>query len=370
MNSKTNRGLFWLITYAGVLLLVVLNIGSIVDGLGWLGSLFQPLLIGIAIAFILHKPCQKIEQIIGKTLLAKGKPGLRRGVAVVFTYVVALLVLFVLILFIVPQFIDSIHLFASNIGSYLLNIQGLVNQVAKLVKVANIDLSALPGQTLDSIKQLTGNLGGFLTGIIGVTAGVAGFLANLFIALIFSIYLLAGRERILGNCKAVCRTYLPPHMVRCIIYVYQVTIDTFDKYVYGQLTEAVILGMLCFAGMLVFGFDYPVMISTLIGLTALVPLVGAYVGGGIAFLVLLMVSPPQALWFIVFLLILQQIEGNIIYPRVVGSSLGLPGIWVLLAAIVGGGVAGALGILLGVPIATVLYILLKNDVQQKALADD
>lgn len=337
MNIKTNRDLFWLITYAGLLVLMVLNIGTIVDAIGWLGSLFKPLLMGIAIAFILHKPCQKIEQIMGKTLLPIRRPGLRRGMAVFITYLAALLVLFVLILFIVPQFIDSIRLFASNIGSYLANMQNLANQAGQVVKVANIDLSALLSQIPDSMQRLTGNLGGLLTGIIGVTAGVAGFLANLFIALIFSIYLLAGRERILGSCKAVCRTYLPPHMVRSIVYIYQVTIDTLNKYVYGQLTEALILGMLCFVGMLVLGFDYPVMISTLIGLTALVPMVGAYIGGGVAFLVLLMVSPPQALWFIVFLLILQQIEGNIIYPRVVGSSLGLPGIWVLLAAIVGGG---------------------------------
>ncbi len=353
------------ITYAAVLILVVLNFSPIMHGLGWFVSLFKPFWIGIAIAFILHRPCMLIERYMRQSIFKNSSPRLIRGLAVVMTYLLTLLLLIVVTLFIVPQLIDSIQLFISNIGTYVDNMQGLINQAANLIKVADVDLSSLINQVFESIKQLSGNFGGLLSGIIGVTAGVAGFLANLLISLIFSIYLLADKERVLGNCKTVCQTYLPPGMYRSVVYVYEVTTDTFNKYVYGQLTEAVILGVLCFIGMLIFNFEYPLMISTLIGITALLPLVGAYIGGSIALLVLLMISPIQALWFIVFLVILQQIEGNIIYPRVVGSSLGLPGIWVLLAAIVGSGLAGPLGILLGVPIAAVLYILLKNDVHQK-----
>ncbi len=352
-------------TYAAVLLLVVLNFSPIMHGLGWFLALFKPLWIGIAIAFILHKPCLFIESYMRKKVLKNGSPGLRRGLAVIMTYFLALLLLIVITLFIVPQLIDSIRIFASNIGTYLDNMQGLINQATDLIKVADLDLSSLINRVFESVNQLTSNFSGLLSGIIGVTAGVFGFFANFVISLIFSIYLLAGYERILGNCKAVCRTYLPSRIYQSIVYVYRITTDTFNKYVYGQLTEAVILGLLCFIGMLVFKFEYPLMISTLIGITALLPLVGAYIGGSIAFLALLMISPVQALWFIAFLIVLQQLEGNIIYPRVVGSSLGLPGIWVLLAAIVGAGLAGPLGILLGVPIAAVLYILLKNDVHQK-----
>ncbi len=354
-----------MITYAAILILVVLNFSPIMNGLRWFLSLLQPLWIGIAIAFILHKPCLFIEGYISKSILKNSSPGLIRGLAVVKTYFLALLLLIVITFFIVPQLVDSIHLFASNIGTYLDNMQGLINRAGSMIEVGDFDLSSLTNQVFESVDKLTGNLGGLVSGIIGFTAGLFGFLANLLISLIISIYLLAGYERILGNCKAVCRAYLPSGVYQNVVYVYQVTTDIFNKYVYGQLTEAVILGLLCFIGMLIFRFEYSLMISTLIGITALLPLVGAYIGGSIAFLVLLMVSPVQALWFIVFLVILQQIEGNLIYPRVVGSSLGLPGVWVLLAAIVGAGLAGPLGILLGVPVAAVLYILLKNDVHQK-----
>ncbi|KUG05130.1 permease [hydrocarbon metagenome] len=369
INIKINKDLMLVIAYAAVLILVVLNFSHIIHSMIWFVSLFKPLLVGIAIAFILHKPCIFIEGYMRETVLKNSNPGLRRGLAVVITYFLALILLIVIILFIVPQLIDSIRLFISNLGTYLDNMQGLINQAANFIEVANFDLSSLIKPVFESFKQLTSNLTGLLSGIIGVTAGVVSFLANLFIALIFSIYLLAGKERILDNCRAVCRTYLSPRVYQSVIYVYEVTTDTFNKYVYGQLTEAVILGVLTFIGMLIFRFEYPLMISTLIGITALLPLVGAYIGGSIAFLVLLMISPLQALWFIVFLVILQQFEGNIIYPRVVGGSLGLPAIWVLLAAIVGAGLAGPLGILLGVPIATILYILLKNDVHGRTIRE-
>lgn len=352
-------------SFGAALILLVLNFSLIIKGLVWFLSLLKPLWIGIAIAFILHQPCSLIEGYLKKTALAKSSPVLIRGLAIVKTYFLALMLVTIIILFIVPQLIDSIHLFASNLDTYLDNIQGLINRGVALIEVNKVDLSAMIGQVFESVSKLTNNWGGLLSGIIGITAGVFGFLANLLIALIFSVYLLAGYERILANLKSVACTYLPGRTCERIGYIGRVSSDTFGQYVYGQLLEAVILGSLCFIGMLIFKFEYPLMISTLIGVTALLPLVGAYIGGSIAFLVLLMVTPGQALWFIVFLLILQQIEGNIIYPRVVGNSLGLPGIWVLLAAIMGAGLAGPLGILLGVPTAAVLYILLKNDVREK-----
>lgn len=359
-----------LIAFAAVLILVVINFVPIMQAVGRFAALFKSLFIGVAIAFILHKPLQKMERLLRTTVLKKSPPTLVRGLAVLKTYFLALLLMVLLLLFIVPQLIDSVRIFAANIDSYLDNTQGLLNQGANLLQIAHIDLSDLTDRLYQFLNQFTSNLGGLFAGIVGVTAGIFSFLANLLLAVIFSIYLLAGGEDILNNCRAVGRVYLPRKIYESSVYVYRVVVDTFDKYVYGQLTEAVILGILTFIGMLVFGFEYPLMISTLIGLTALVPMVGAYIGGLISFLVLLMVSPPQALWFLVFLIVLQQLENNLIYPRIVGDSLGLPGVWVLLAAIVGGGLAGPLGILLGVPIATVFYKLLKNDVRQRLVEEN
>ncbi|MDD4776584.1 MAG: AI-2E family transporter, partial [Syntrophomonas sp.] len=290
--------------------------------------------------------------------------------ALFLTYLMLLLVLATLTGFVVPQIIDSVQQFIQRMSIYASNSQDSLDRITAMLKLQTIDLSSLTSQMVESIKQFVQNLTGVFSSIVGITAGVISFLFNLFIALIFSIYLLADKENILANSKRVFRTYLPPGLYLRLLYVYHVAVDVFNKFVYGQLLEALIIGVLCFVGMLVMGFEYPLMISTLVGVTALVPMVGAYIGGAIAVLVLALISPTQALWFALFLMALQQLEGNLIYPRVVGGSLGLPGIWVLLATIVGAGLAGPLGILLGVPIATVLYTLLKNDVRKKEILEE
>ncbi len=367
IKSRLVKQIMLLTAFAALMLWLAINAGLVWQGLRTFASFFNALIIGIAIAFVLNRPCMYIDQRLG---LKKKMPALNRGLALLATYLIVLLIMSTLSVFVVPQIIDSIQQFIQRMSIYAANSQDWVNRITEMLRLQSIDLSALSSQLVDSIQAFAQNLTGVFSSIVGITAGVISFLFNLFIALIFSAYLLAGKESILANCKRVCRSYLPPRLYQKMLYVYHVTVDVFNKFVYGQLIEAVILGVLCFIGMLVLGFDYPLMISTLVGVTAVVPMIGAYIGGAIAVLVLALISPIQALWFILFLLVLQQLEGNLIYPRVVGGSLGLPGIWVLLATIVGSGLAGPLGILLGVPIATVLYTLLKNDVRRIEMLEE
>lgn len=356
-----------ILAYAAVLILVVLNFNSIMRSLWGFVSLFKSFFIGIAIAFVLNTPCMLIEGLLIKKVLKGRYYRWVKGLAIIISYLLLMLIIFILTMFIIPQLIESVQLFFKNAGSYLNNLQNMVNQGTSLFKLESINLPDLSGQIFESAKKISENIYGLASQIIIITTGVFSFFVTLIISLIFSIYLLGSKERILGNLNKVAYTYLPRSTYRSLRYIYKETIDVFNKFVYGQLAEAVILGVLCFLGMLVFGFEYPLMISTIIGITALLPYVGAYIGGFVSFVILLMVSPLKAVWFIVFLIVLQQFEGNIIYPRVVGGSLGIPGIWVLLAAIVGGGLAGPLGILLGVPIVTVLYTLLKNDVHKREI---
>lgn len=367
IKSRLVKQIMLLIAFAAFMAWLAANTSLVWQGFKTFASFFNALLVGIAIAFILNKPCMYIDDRLG---LKKKMPALNRGLAVMLTYLLVFLILFVLTMFVVPQIINSIQDFIQRVSTYAANSQAWMDRVSETLRLQKIDLSSFTTQLLDSIKGFTENLSGVVSSIIGITAGVIAFLFNLFIALIFSIYLLAGKESILRNCRRVCRSYLSDEIYGKLRYVYHVIVDVFNKFVYGQLTEAVILGVLCFAGMMVLGFDYPLMISTLVGVTALVPMIGAYIGGAISVWLLALISPIQALWFIVFLVVLQQLEGNLIYPRVVGGSLGLPGIWVLLATIVGSGLAGPLGILLGVPIATVLYTLLKNDVRRREILEE
>ena len=174
-----------------------------------------------------------------------------------------------------------------------------------------------------------------------------------------------GKERLISQVKRCFRVYMPKRVRPAISNLTQIVYDVFDSYVAGQCTEAVILGVLCFVGMSVLRLDYAGMISAVVGVTALVPILGAYIGGAVGVLLLLFVSPGKALLFLIFLIVLQQVEGNLIYPKVVGRKIGLPGMWVLLAISVGGGLWGIWGMLIGVPLKTVLYRLLRQDVSRR-----
>ena len=188
------------------------------------------------------------------------------------------------------------------------------------------------------------------------------------LALIFSIYLLLERETLGGQFGKLLRRFLPTKWQGRVSYVLHTLDDCFHRYIVGQCLEAFIIGVLCALGMMLLRLPYATMIGALVGFTALIPVAGAYIGAAVGAFMILTVDPFQALIFLVFLVILQQLEGNLIYPKVVGSSLGLPGIWVLAAVVIGGGVLGVLGMLLGVPVAAAAYTLIKNDVAKKDAA--
>ena len=217
-----------------------------------------------------------------------------------------------------------------------------------------------------TIQQATRFLSSGISGAVGtMTSMVASLFSGMvtcLVGFIFSVYLLSGKEKLQSQGLRLMRSYLRPEWNRKILYVLRVLNDSFHHYIVGQCVEAVILGSLCAGGMLILRMPYAVMIGTLVGFTALIPVAGAYIGAGVGAFMILTVSPLKAVLFLVFIVVLQQVEGNVIYPRVVGSSVGLPGIWVLAAVTIGGGLSGVLGMLLGVPIAASLYRMLREDV--------
>ena len=185
------------------------------------------------------------------------------------------------------------------------------------------------------------------------------------VSIIFSIYLLLGKEKLGRQISLVMKTYLKPAWYSHLVYFLETLHSCFRRFVVGQCTEAVILGLLCMGGMMLLRFPYASMVGALIGFTALIPVAGAYIGAGVGAFMIFTVSPFQSLFFLIFIAILQQLEGNLIYPKVVGSSIGLPGIWVLAAVTIGGGVLGIGGMLLAVPLAAALYQMLRVDVARR-----
>ena len=371
MEKKLFRSLILLITYAVVLVAVIVKLDAVG---GWLGgglAAFQPLIAGLVIAFILDRPCNFFARQYAKLL--PGRAGrAARPLAVVTAYLAVILFIAVLVALVVPELTHSIEMFIGNIGTYAANFQDLYDWVVAkldLEQLASLDLSSGISDTLkDLLTGALDTLTNTLPHLVTMTSVVVSGVVTGVLALVFSIYMLSGAPRLTAQCRRLVKAYLPPRLSTPLLSVAHLTVDTFSKYVNGQLVEACILGGLCFAGMCVFRFDYAPLISVIIGVSALIPIAGAYLGAGVAVLLLVMIRPLEALWFLVFLVTLQQLEGNLIYPRVVGTTMGLPGIWVLAAVTVGGSLLGLAGMVVSVPIAAVLYTLLKNDLRARLSA--
>ena len=213
---------------------------------------------------------------------------------------------------------------------------------------------------------LLAGLGGVMGSLVSIASATVSAAFTAIVSVIFSIYLLLDKEKLARQCALVLKTYLKPGWYRRLLYFLETLDRCFRRFVVGQCTEAVILGLLCVGGMLLFQFPYASMVGTLIGFTALIPVAGAYIGAGVGAFMIFTVSPIKALLFLVFISVLQQLEGNLIYPRVVGSSIGLPGIWVLAAVTIGGGVLGIGGMLLAVPLAAACYQMLRDDTVRRS----
>ena len=363
MERDKLRQFLWMITYAVGLVLVVVHIEDIIRGFGFFLGLFKPLLFGIVIAFVLDHPYMFLRTWYQKRWgLSKRRAKI---CAIISVYIIAFGALTALICIVTPEVIQNTRMFAENADSYLLEIQIWLNRFTEALGLSKIDLSDLI-QLVDSyMSDLTQTLNDFLPQIIEVTAGVVSVLATVFLSIALSVYVMSGKERLIAQAKRCMKVYLPKKWNQVLSYVLQTVYRVFDNYVAGQCKEAVILGSLCFLGMMLLRLDYAGMVSVVVGVTALVPILGAYIGGVVGVLLLLFISPGKALLFLVFLIVLQQIEGNVIYPKVVGRKIGLHGMWVLIAIGEGGGLWGIWGMLLGVPLMTVFYQLLRKDVHKR-----
>ena len=242
-------------------------------------------------------------------------------------------------------------------------------QVGELLKEMNL---AVPGTDFDWKTAITNAVNFVMTGVGGVVdaaatvvTSVLSTVVTLFLGVVFAIYLLSGKEKLAAQFTRLGRTYAGSKFTDRALYVLRVLNESFHAFIVGQCTEALILGAMCFIGMMVFGFNNALTISVMVGFTALIPIAGAYIAGAAGAFMLFVESPLSALLFVVYLVVLQQIEGNLVFPRVVGSSIGLPGVWVLVAVTIGGGVMGIPGMLIGVPLASAAYKLLGRDVQAR-----
>ncbi|GER65559.1 AI-2E family transporter [Weizmannia acidilactici] len=357
------------ILLAVIAVLCVKYFGTILKAIGNIWHVAFPLVLGAVIAYVLNILMKKIEHIYfpnsGNKMIRKT----RRTAGILLSFLVIFGIVSILILIIVPQLVQAITVvinaipeFYSKTVAYFQANSGQYSSIGKLISSLQVDLDSVT-------KKLTSSLSKMLTGILNSTFSIAGAFTsgvmNLIIAIIFAVYILASKEKLSAQADKVIRAFLKKKTSERIYYVLRVANDTFSSFIVGQCVEAVILGCLCTAGMFLLHFPYAAMVGAFISATALIPVVGAYLGAAFGAFMILTVNPMQALFFLIFIVVLQQVEGNIIYPRVVGSSIGLPGLWVLAAVIIGGGLGGVVGMLLGVPVAATLYKLAGDQVHKR-----
>ena len=329
------------------------------------------LLIGAVLAYVVSIPMGFYERILRFFFKADKARAAVRAVSMLLAIVsVAAIAVFVVQL-IVPELYSCVMLLVKEIPPYIEPLWDYLNK--------NFDINSLLSGTglllgedinwheivTKAVNLLITGLGGVMNALVAFISATFSVVVSAILSIIFAVYLLMGKERIGSQISRAMNVYLSEKVTRRVTYVLGIFNTSFHRFIVGQCTEAVILGGLCMLGMSLFNFPYATMIGALIGFTALIPVAGAYFGAGIGAFMIFTVNPVQALLFLVFIVCLQQFEGNIIYPRVVGASIGLPGIWVLAAVTIGGGLAGIAGMLLAVPLAAALYRLIGDDVRRR-----
>lgn len=367
---KSNlKNYIWMAIVAFVLYLAI----HYWDGLIYAAAVFlqasRPLLFGLAAAYVINLPMTFFEKYYFPHTDNIWVQRSRRGVCMLLAFAAIGLVVYGVLRIVVPELVRCLRLLAGSLPDAINQVtQFLQNQELFSGEDAAADLAEIDWNTTlnKAISMLGGGMGNAADLALGAVTGVLSFSADLVIALIFSMYLLLEKETLCRQTQAVMHRYLPGSWIHKIMYVLRVMNASFSSFVTGQFTEAIILGLLCAGGMMLFGFPYAAAVGAVVGLTALIPVAGAYIGGAVGFLLILSVSWVRALFFILYLVVLQQLEGNLIYPKVVGSSMGLPGIWVLAAVIIGAGIGGIGGMVLSVPLASTLYELLRTDVHTHA----
>ena len=354
--------------------LFVKYFGTIAGAAGLLVDTLMPLLLGFAIAYILNILMEKLEKIYFPKSDKHWVEKTRRPVCVFGSIFLVLFFVVFLVLLVIPALGDSIYVLTKDIPRAFVRFQRWLSELAAQAGYSEMEefVSSLKINWDDLYNKLGGILTKGISSVFNSAFSVAGLLASFVVtgvvAIVFSIYMLFQKENLKRQFKKLSAAYLPKRWIERASGFLNLAHETFTNFITGQVLEAFILGTLCGTGMFLLRLPYAMMIGVIVGVSALIPVMGAYIGAFVGAFMILTISPLKALGFLVYLAILQQIEGNLIYPRVVGGSIGLPGIWVLASVTVGGGLFGIAGMLIGVPFTATLYKWIRNDVNEKIKA--
>ena len=370
-DKKTVKKLIFILFITILFYLGVKNIVSVAEVAGKVMNLFFPFILGAMVAFIINVPMSKIENLIFKNKEVKGK----RIVSFLLTILLVAGIIAVAVTTIVPQIADTLVVIAKKLpeayDSLLIWAGDNLGFIEEYLQKISVDWPEIVNHLSSALRQAASVM--VNSGIV-VVSNIIGAIVNFCIGLVFAIYILMAKENLTRQGKEIIYAVFKTETADKILYVCSLAQKTFSRFISGQCLEACILGFMFFVTMSVFRIPYAMLISVLIAFSALIPIVGAFIGCAVGILLILMVSPVQALIFLVMFLVLQQIEGNFVYPHVVGSSVGLPSMWVLVAVTIGGKLMGVAGMIIFIPLISVLYTLfslfIKDRLKCKAVSED
>ena len=372
LNSKNIKKILLTVFLSAIIIAGVFDFAGVTRFLGQIFSYISPIILAFCIAFVLNVPLNALENRIFKFMdksRFKFIRKLRRPICMILTYLLSLGIISLLVLVIIPDIIDTFIFIVDKLPSFVTSsTEWLTDTLIGFgfakedLPIMKLDLSSITPTLKDWLSSYSGKIVG---DAVTITTSFIGGVFDAVFSIVISAYILAQKERIGKFSKKVIDTFVPEKTAKTVYHVAKQASESFSRFIGGQLTESVILGLLCYIGMLIFRFPNAPIISVLICVTSLVPVVGALVGVFIGALLILITNPIKALFFIIFIIILQQIEGNLIYPRVVGKAVGLPAVIVISAVLVGGNVGGILGALISVPLSATLYVLLKEKIENR-----
>ncbi len=375
-SRKLSHWLIRVVVSCFIIYLAIRYIDVVGSAVGYLARLFAPLILGIILALILNVAMRPIERhLFAKTTRPRLKK-LRRPLAIVVSILLVAGIFTFVICLIVPELVQALAVIGEGLVQLGASFSKWSSEISfsdtvfgTIMETLNLDFSSLQDKILDWMKT---SGPGIMASAAGKIGGIGTSVFNFVVGLVFSIYILYDKENLKRQASRLIRTWMPQKGADIVIHIADVSNVTFRSFVAGQTTEAVILGTLCMIGMLILRIPFAPMVGALVGVTALIPIFGALIGTVIGAVMIVSVNPVKALVFVIFLLILQQVEGNVIYPKVVGAKMGLPGMWVLAAVTIGGSLGGAVGMLLGVPVFSVIYSLLNEmtDERERKLIEE
>lgn len=365
MKRDIKKNIILIITYIALIIFVLVNFEKILSILGYIINIFSPFIFGAIVAFVLNVLVNFIERKLFGKVKKKTWLKIKRPLSITISVVLVILIIVFIMNLLIPQLKNSVSLFTDSLPTYkedIINIMNKFNLEETTIKKASDYLDNFGKVITDYIK---GNSKDVITVTTEVATSLIAIISKAVIAIVFAIYIIAQKETLKRQFNKLMSAYLKPRTVNRINKYASMANTTFSNFVTGQCLEALIFGSLCFLGMLILRLPYATTIAVLLGFTALIPVFGAFIGTFLGAFLILMISPIKAIIFVVFILVLQQIEGNLIYPKVVGKSVGLPGIWVLLSVTIGASVGGILGMLIATPLCSLLYILLRQAVNDR-----